>query len=195
MTAADPGCILRRALIGWGLGHLTIGRTTLGYWLLAAELTSVILVALLTVGLADTSLYLVPFLAGVAFIVAWAWQAVAAYRSAQALQPARPPTPERSPAAAIGWLSIPLLVWGTGFWVVAGHSATPAAVLDDFVTDWSSGDLERTWSRFLGIFPGTELVQVADERILVLELEARPVELPGGGQIGAVRWELVSARS
>ena len=240
MTAADPGRVLRRALIGWGLGHLTIGRTTLGYWLLAAELTSVILVALLTVGLADTSLYLVPFLAGVAFIVAWAWQAVAAYRSAQALQPARPPTPERSPAAAIGWLSIPLLVWGTGFWVVAGHSATPAAVLDDFVTDWSSGDLERTWadevragaaaaadpdrlrdvririltddgehatavaeaihferraSRFLGIFPGTELVQVADERILVLELEARPVELPGGGQIGAVRWELVSARS
>ena len=108
------------------------------------------------------------------------------------------------------------------------------------MTDWSSGDLERTWadevragaaaaadpdrlrdvririltddgehatavaeaihferraSRFLGIFPGTELVQVADERILVLELEARPVELPGGGQIGAVRWELVSARS
>ena len=91
MTAADPGRVLRRALIGWGLGHLTIGRTTLGYWLLAAELTSVILVALLTVGLADTSLYLVPFLAGVAFIVAWAWQAVAAYRSAQALQPARPP--------------------------------------------------------------------------------------------------------
>jgi hypothetical protein len=245
VTAPDPGGVLRRALIGWGLGHLTIGRSTLGYGLLAAELASLILVAWLTAGLADTSLYIVPFLGGVVFIVAWAWQAVDAYRSAQALQPARPPTPERSPAAAMGWLSLPLLVWGTGFWVIAGHSATPAAVLDDFVTEWSGGELGPAWtddvragaaaaeerlgngpdrfrdvrirlldddgetatavaeaihferraSRFLGIFPGSELVQVADERILSLELEARPVELPGGGEIGAVRWELVRAGS
>ena len=31
---------------------------------------------------------------------------------------------------------------------------------------------------------------IADERIITLELEAVPVELPGGGDIGAVRWEL-----
>jgi hypothetical protein len=34
---------------------------------------------------------------------------------------------------------------------------------------------------------------VADRDILSLELVARTVELPGGGDIGAVRWELVSA--
>ena len=243
MTAPDPGRVLRRALIAWGLGHLLIGRRTLGRGLLGAELVSALLVAWLTIGLADTSAYLVPFIAGTAFIVAWTWQAVDAYRSAGALQAARAPTPERSPAAAIAWLSLPLLVWGTGFWVVGAHAATPAAVLDRFVTAWSGDELGDAWpavvvspaeaaaaslgdgldrfrdirisivsrsagratavaeaihherreSRFLWIFPGSELVPVADERLLTLDLAARPVELPGGGDIGAVRWELVGA--
>jgi hypothetical protein len=243
VSPPDPGRVLRRALIGWGLGHLAIGRRRIGYGLLAAELLSILFVAWLTVGLADTSAYLVPFLAGVAFIVAWAWQAVDAYRNAHALQAARPPAPERSPAAAIGWLSLPLLVWGTGFWLIGAHAATPASVLDRFVTEWTADELGAAWparvnaeaaiagarlgsgpdrfqdlridvvreadgratavaeaihyerraSRFLGLFPGSELVPVADERILSLELRAVPVELPGGGDIGAVRWELVGA--
>jgi hypothetical protein len=239
----DPGRVLRLALIAWGLGHLVIGRRGVAYGLLAAELVSALLVTWLTIGLADTTAYLVPFLAGVAFIVTWAWQAIDAYRTAHALGAARPPTPERSPAAAIGWLSLPLLVWGTGFWLVGGHAATPASVLDGFVTDWTAGELGPSWpaivragaataevrlgtdadrfrdlrirvvsegsgratavaeaihferraSRFLGIFPGSELVPVADERVITLALEAIPVELPGGGDIGALRWELVGA--
>ena len=244
MTAPDPGRVLRRALLAWGLGHLEIGRRGIGLALLASELAGVLLVAWLTIGLADTSAYLAPFLAGVIFIVAWAWQAVDAYRSAQALQPARAPAPERSPAAVIGLLSLPLLVWGTGFWLIGAHSATPAAVLDRFVTEWSRDELGSSWpaavtraadvaasslgaadesrfrdvrvrvleddgsraiavaeaihferhaSRFLWIFPGSELVPVTDERVLSLELRAVPVELLGGGDIGAVRWELVGA--
>jgi hypothetical protein len=210
---------------------------------MAAEVVWGLLVAWLTIGLADSSAYLVPFIAGVAFIVVWAWQAVDAYRSAASLLAARPPTPERSPAAAIGWLSLPLLLWGTGFWLIGAHTATPAAVLDRFVTDWSRGDLGPTWpadvrsgaalaaarlgggpdrfgdlrfqvvrraerratavaevihyerraSRLLWVFAGTELVPVADEQLLTLELRAVPVELPGGGDIGAMRWELVAA--
>ncbi len=243
MSGPDPGRVLRRALIGWGLGHLALGRRRAGTILLVAEALSALLVAWLTIGLAETSLYVVPFLAGVAFIVAWAWQAVDAYRSAHALQAARPPTPERSPAAAIGWLSLPLLVWSTGFWLTGAHAATPAAVLDRFVTAWTDDELGTRWSssivdaadvaaaslgsgpdrfrdvrfritsedadrataiaeaihferresRFLGIFPGSELVPVADRQVLSLELDARPVELPGGGDIGAVRWVLVEA--
>ncbi len=243
MTAPDPGRVLRRALMAWGLGHLQVGRRRLAYGLLVAELLSVLAVAWLTIGLADSSLYLVPFLAGMAFIAVWAWQAIDAYRSAHALQAARPPTPERSPAAAIGWLSLPLLLWGTGFWLIGAHAATPASVLDRFVTDWNDGQLDPRWpaavrsqaalaeeglgpgpdqfrdiriqitredhrgaaavadaihyerreSRFLGIFPGSELVPVADEQVLSFDLEALTVELPGGGDIGAVRWELVSA--
>ena len=53
---------------------------------------------------------------------------------------------------------------------------------------------ERRESRFLWVFPGSELVPVADERLLSIDLAARPVELLGGGDIGAVRWELVDAR-
>lgn len=96
MTAPSPGRVLRLALVAWGLGHLAVGRRGLGLALLAAELLAALLVAWLTIGLADTSAYLVPFVAGVAFITGWAWQAVDAYRSAHALEPARPPTPERS---------------------------------------------------------------------------------------------------
>ena len=245
MTAPEPGRVLRSALVAWGLGHLALGRRRTGAALLAAETVSVLLLAWLTIGLADTSAYLVPFVAGVAFILAWTWQAVDAYRSAHALQAARPPTPERSPAAAIGWLSVPLLLWGTGFWLIGAHSATPASVLDRFVTEWSTEDLGSAWasgvrqeaaiaaarlgtgpdrfrgvriqlvseedrratavaeathyerraSRFLWIFPGSDLVPVADEQVLTFELEAVPVELPGGGDIGAVRWELVAAGS
>jgi hypothetical protein len=243
VTEAEPGRVLRRALVAWGLGHLAVGRVGAGRALLFAEAVAVALVAWLTAGLADSSLYLVPFLAGTAFIVAWAWQAVDAYRSARARLAAMPPAPERSPAAAIGWLSLPLLVWGTGFWLAGAHAATPAAVLDEFVTAWSDGELatldlpgdlvaeaesaarglgpddpfrdvrvriatlrddraiavaesihfERRPTRFLGVFPGSELVPVADDRILDLVLRAVPVELPGGGDIGAVRWELVEA--
>ena len=243
MTAPDPGHVLRRAIIGWGLGHVALGRGSLGWALLAAELASALLVAWLTIGLADSNLYLVPFLAGVGFLVAWGWQAVAAYRSAQAAQAARAPTPERSPATAIGWLSLPMLAWFTGFWLFGADAATPAAALDRFVGAWTSDTMaadewprevvaaadeaaeglgagpdrfrdvrftivsvadgrasavadaihyERRPSSFL-VFEGTELVPVVDERILSLELGATAVELPGGGDIGAVRWELVAA--
>ncbi|HSO01082.1 MAG TPA: hypothetical protein VLS46_01045, partial [Gaiellaceae bacterium] len=147
MTAPDPGRVLGRALLGWGLGHLSLGRTTIGWSLLAAEVVAALLVAWLTIGLASSSAYLVPFLAGAAFIVAWAWQAVAAYRAARARQPHPPGAPERSPAAAIGWLSLPLLVWGTGFWLIGADAATPAATLDRFVTAWSDGTLQAdAWS-------------------------------------------------
>lgn len=243
MTAPDPGRVLRRALIAWGLGHHLVGRPRLGYGLFVAEIAFALVVTWLTIGLADTSGYLVPFLAGIAFIVAWAWQAVDAYRAAHALQAARPPTPERSPAAAIGWLSVPLLIWGTGFWLIGAGAANPASVLDRFVTEWTRGELGPSWpdgvrteaaaaeadlgagpdrfrdlriqivreevgrataiaeathferraATFLWIFPGSELVPVSDERVLSLRLEAVPVELPGGGDIGAVRWQLVAA--
>ena len=244
MTAPDPGRVLRRALVAWGWGHLVIGQAAIGRSLLIAEAAAVLLVTWLTIGLADSSAYLVPFLAGIGFLAAWGSQAVHAYRAAQAAQPARPPAPERSPATAIGWLSLPLLVWGTGFWLIGAHAATPAAALDRFVSAWTSDELEpgswpanvldaaddaavrlgsgpdrfrdvrfsivrerdgralavgeaihyeRRATRLFGIFPGSELVPVSDERLLTIQLSARPVELPGGGDIGAVRWELVSA--
>ncbi len=178
MTGPDPGTVLRRALVAWGLGHLSIGRRGAGAALLVSEIAGVALVWWLTTSLATTSAYLVPFLAGVAFIVAWAWQAVAAYQAAHVLRIARPPTPERSPAAAIGWLSLPLLLWGSGFWLIGPHVSTPAAVLDRFITEWAAGDLGAEWPRSvrsaaeraeerLGSGPG----RFRDVRIVVLDQE------------------------
>lgn len=243
MIRPGAGTVLRRALVAWGLGHLALGRTTAGWALLVTEVITAGLVAWLFVGLANTSAYLVPFLAGVLFLVAWAWQALDAYRLA------RPPgaggiQPERSEAVAIGWLAVPLLVWGSGFWLAAAHDATPSAVLDRFVAGWTADELappawdpdvadaatdaarrlgrgpdrfrdvrvriveegpdgatavaesvhfERRRTTFLGLFPGSELVPVADETILRLELAPTPVPLPGGGDIGAVRWSVVDA--
>jgi hypothetical protein len=135
---AAPGRVLLLSVVAWGLGELAMGRRYVGSGWLLAEAIGMALVALATFLLADTTWYLVPFLAGMAFIAVWVLQAVAAYRRAQRLQRgATSTTPGRSPAAAATWLTVPLLVWGTGFWLFAAEAASPAAVLDRFVGAWS----------------------------------------------------------
>jgi hypothetical protein len=135
VTAAAPGRVLGLAVIGWGLGHIALGRLRSGIAWLTAEVIGLIVTIGLSILLIDTTWYLVPFLCGAAFIVAWATQAVIAYRGALTHTEAEA-TPRRSPAASIAWLTLPLLVWGTGFWLVAGRSGSPEAVLDRFVTAW-----------------------------------------------------------
>ena len=136
VRATAPGTVLRLALVAWGLGDLALGlRARAAAWL-AAEVAAALLVAYLTVSLGDSTWYLLPFLAGIAFLAAWVLQAVASYRRAQQAQGAIGPTPPRSPAAAVAWLCLPLLAWGTGFWLVAGGGSGPAAVVDRFETAW-----------------------------------------------------------
>ncbi|MDQ2933928.1 MAG: hypothetical protein M3R49_02915 [Chloroflexota bacterium] len=135
MTPAAPDHVFGRALLAWGLGDLALGRRAAAIGWLAAELLGAMLVAGLTLGLADSTLYLIPYLTGLAFIVVWAIQAVGAYRRAQRSQGAIAPTPSGSPAAAIAWLGIPLLLWGTGFWLVAASAGSPAAALDRFAAE------------------------------------------------------------
>ena len=139
MTAPTPERALRLALIGWGLPDLAMGRTRAGAAWLALQLIMIAAIVATTVLLADTTWYLVPYLLGVAFLVLWAVNAVRAYHGARSLQAASTATP-RSPAATIAWLTLPLLAWGTGFWLFAAEAATPAAVMDRFVSRWA--DLE-----------------------------------------------------
>ena len=136
MRDAAPGRVLRLALVAWGFGDLAMGRRGRGIALLVAELIGLVLIVASAVLLSDTTWYLVPFLIGMAFIAAWSLQAVVAFLRAQRLQGAIPPPSTRSPAAAAAWLTVPLLLWGTGFWLFAAESASPAAVLDAFVTEW-----------------------------------------------------------
>ena len=136
MRDAAPGRVLRLALVAWGFGDLAMGRRARGIALLVAELIGLVLVVASAILLSAGTWYLVPFLFGMAFIAAWSAQAVAAFLRAQRLQGAIPPPASRSPAAAAAWLTVPLLLWGTGFWLFAAESATPSAVLDAFVTQW-----------------------------------------------------------
>ncbi len=135
-AAAPAGLVLRRALIGWGLGDLALGQRRAAAAWLTAELLAAALVAWLVIGLAETTAYLVPFLAGCAFLGVWVLQAALAYRRARAARGETGPAPVGSPAAAIAWLALPLLVWGTAFWLVGGQAGTPGAVLDRFETAW-----------------------------------------------------------
>jgi hypothetical protein len=118
------------------------------------------------VWLADGTYYLVPFLLGSSFIVVWAWQSVTAYRRAQRAQQAVGPTPPHSPAGGVVWLGVPLLVWGTTFWLLAASAAGPSAVLDRFMAGWQEDAPEPiAWSERLAADPA------ALERDAALALE------------------------
>jgi hypothetical protein len=140
VTAPAPGRVLRLAVIGWGLGDLAMGRTAVGGAWLVAEVVVIALLTVTTLLFVDTTWYLVPFLLGMAFLLAWAGQAVLAYRHARRRQAAMAPASPGSPALTVAWLTIPLLLWGTGFWLAAGAAATPAAVVNGFVSDWADAE-------------------------------------------------------
>lgn len=175
MTDAAPGRVLRLAILGWGLGDLAMGRRLAGTAWLAAETVALGAVAGLLALFADTTWYLVPFLAGMAFLVAWTAQAIAAYRRAQRSRGAFPTAPTGSSAAAVAWLTVPLLAWGTGFWLFAAEAATPGAVLNRFVTAWPAA-AERPWDPSLTERPG-QLTDAASAA------RARLVELCAGGML------------
>jgi hypothetical protein len=147
VTAADPGRVLRLALLAWGLGHIASGRRATGAALLVLESVALVALAILTLTLAGGTLDLIPFIAGLVFIGAWAAQAVQAYRAARGPVTDDAPT-SRSPAAAVAWLSLPLLVWSSGFWLIGGEAASAPAVVDRFVSDWAHDRLaDAGWPR------------------------------------------------
>ena len=92
-------------------------------------------------------------------------QAIAAYRAARAGQPEPSDAPERSPAAAIGWLSLPLLAWGAGFWLIGAGAATPAApmaVSTAMATTTtcavSDSSIPNAWARTSTVIPSKSAV-------------------------------------
>lgn len=249
-----PGLVLRRSILLWGLGDVALGERGLGVAWMLAEALALAAVILSSLLLADSTWYLVPFLLGAAFIAAWAFQAVTAFHRAQHRAGAIAPTPRGSAAAAVAWLTLPILVWGTGFWLIGASGASPAAVLDRFVTEWpadgaigdadvhdaaaaaldqlrsacargelkpdcgqspvnllrdvrlrivfetgdaatavaESVDYEQRATSVLWFFHGTELVPVARDALLRLELRAEPVTILGL-DLGARRWRIATA--
>jgi hypothetical protein len=157
VTAAAPGRVLRLSLLAWGLGDLVAGRRYAGSSWLLAEAIGLGTVALATWLFADTTWYLLPFVLGMAFLAAWGAQAIRAYHRAQRFAgQATPPTSRRSPAAAAAWLTLPLLAWGTGFWLIGGTGSSPAAVTDRFLSGWAdatAGSMPAAWGPDLATNP------------------------------------------
>jgi hypothetical protein len=174
VTPPPPERVLRLSLIGWGLGEMAMGRSRIGLAWLVAEALLLVSVAATTLLWADTTWYLVPFLLGVAFLVTWTGQAVLAFRRARSMQAASPAAPPRSPAAIVAWLTVPLLAWGTGFWLVGGHAATPAAPVDEFVSRWSELEIPAA---VVGPISGEDIDHVASMALGHLSLSCITGEL------------------
>ncbi|HSH22104.1 MAG TPA: hypothetical protein VK992_05800 [Candidatus Caenarcaniphilales bacterium] len=127
----SAAAVLRRALIGWGLGHVALGDRR-GWLLLAVHLLA--LGALLLVGatLIEGSRWIVLLPALLLIVAAWVAQAVHAHQRALDLGAA--PGGELQIA-----LLLPLIVAGvTLFWLVGGHHASPTATLQQYVAAWRS---------------------------------------------------------
>jgi hypothetical protein len=188
VIAADPGRVLRLALLAWGLGHIASGRRATGAALLVLEAIALVALAILTLTLAGGTLDLIPFVAGLIFIGVWAAQAVQAYRAVRV-----PVTDDgqasRSPAAAVAWLSLPLLVWSSGFWLIAGDAASAPAVVDRFVSDWAHDGLADAgwppWVRRAADRARTRLVELCADRALPDGCATGGAELLRG-----VRWRV-----
>jgi hypothetical protein len=188
MTAAAPGRVLRLALLAWGLGHIASGRRATGAALLLLEAVALVALAILTLTLAGGTLDLIPFIAGLVFIGVWAAQAVDAYRAARG--PVKEDAPlSRSPAAAVAWLSLPLLVWSSGFWLIGGEAASAPAVVDRFVSDWAHDQLaDAAWPprvRRAADRAHTHLVELCADNALPDGCSAGGAELFRG-----VRWRV-----
>lgn len=131
-TAVDPGQVLRRALLAWGLGHRQLGDGR-GWLLLGLEIAWLAAFAL-SLALLQTDRWLVSYGLLAGFIVAWVAQAVNAYRKARAR------SGTNSGAAwllAVAPFVIALL---TGFWLFSGAEASPAATFQHYIGAWRHDD-------------------------------------------------------
>ncbi|MFI5254658.1 MAG: hypothetical protein ACHQ15_04295 [Candidatus Limnocylindrales bacterium] len=156
------------ALIGWGLGHIALSDRR-GWLLLLAEVVALAL--LVGVGLPRLEGDAVDglFLAVVLFFLAWAAQAVDAYRRAI-----------RSGLAAGGaiWLlaliAVAVVVFG-GFWMAGGATATATAALERYVAAWRQ-DRPEVGDRLL-LEPQSAAATAADWAAVGAIIEKRLGEL------------------
>jgi hypothetical protein len=127
--APSPARVLRRALIGWGLGHVLLGERR-GWLLLLLEVVSVVAIGLLAAALIDGTRWLVVFPPLVAFLVVWIGQALDAYR--RAVRAGGEPGGELAMAAVLPVALAAL----TAFWLVGGRHGSPTATLQGYIEAW-----------------------------------------------------------
>jgi hypothetical protein len=124
--------VLRRALLLWGLGHLSIGDRR-GWLLVIAHPVAIAGLLVFAGVLIDGTRWMLVFPALVLFLVIWLGQALNAQRRAVAMGGA--PGGELQVA-----LFLPVVVvLVTGFWLVGGGDGAPATTLRQYVSAWEDG--------------------------------------------------------
>jgi len=123
------GRVLRRGLVGWGLGHVMLGDRR-GWLLLIAQPIAIVAVAVLAMTLIDGTRWLVVFPPLLALLVFWVAQAVDAHQRAVKMG--------AQPGGEIGivvLLPVALTVL-TLFWLLGGRHGSASATLQQYIEAW-----------------------------------------------------------
>lgn len=142
--------VLRRALLGWGLGHLALGDRR-GLILLALQPVAVAATALISAQLIDGTRWLAVFPPLAALLVIWLGQALHAHQRAIELGSA--PGGELQVAMFLP-LAVAVL---TAFWLLGGRHGSPSATLEAYVLAWLSGRPEAAASVYAVPRPDEQL--------------------------------------
>jgi hypothetical protein len=139
-----PGAagVLRRALLLWGWGHITLGDRR-GWLLVLLQPLAIGGLLLAAWELIDGTRWLVVFVPLVVLLVFWVGQAVHAHRRATALGGA--PGGELQLALFLPF-AFALL---TTFWLIGGHHGSPASTVEAYMDAWQSGRPDAA----VGLFP------------------------------------------
>jgi len=121
--------VLRRAVIGWGLGHVMLGDRR-GWLLLIAQPIAIVAVFVLAVTFIDGTRWLVIFPPLVALMVVWVVQAVDAYQRALKMGA------QAGGAMAIVVLLPVALTLLTAFWLLGGRHGSPSATVGAYIEAW-----------------------------------------------------------
>ena len=150
LTTPDPtrrrlptaAAVLRRGLLVWGLGHISIGDRR-GWALLLTQPIAIAGLLLVAAQLIDGTRWLIVFPPLAALLVVWLAQAVHAYRRAVELG--------AQPGGELqAGLFLPVAVTVlTLFWLVGGRHGSPTATLEGYALAWMSGRADAASSLYV----------------------------------------------
>lgn len=144
--------VLRRALVIWGLGHLSLGDRR-GWLLLALQPLAIAGLAAIALLLMDSTRWIVVFPCLAVLLALWLGQAIHAHQRALRLGAA--PGGELQ----IAWTLPVILAVVTGFWLLGGDRGSPAATLQEYVAAWHTGRVEQASLLFAEPPPPAVLAQ------------------------------------
>jgi hypothetical protein len=138
----SAGTALRRSLLIWGWGQISLGDKR-GYLFAILQVLAIVDWLVIAAQFIDTTLWLALFVPLVVIAVVWVGQAVAAYRRALALGGA--PGGEFQLALFLPFL----LAVFTSFWIVGGHGSSPTSTVEAYMEAWESNRPDLA----VGLFP------------------------------------------